>query len=66
MLQVRVESEAGPFGDMPKRFHSDGRQVEITENIDQWHGAGYRYFKVKGDDATSIYCVWMRGAPSGN
>jgi hypothetical protein len=50
MLQVRVESEAGPFGDMPKRFHWDGRQVEITENIDQWHGAGYRYFKVKGDD----------------
>jgi hypothetical protein len=50
MLQVKVESEAGPFGDSPKRFHLDGRQVEIAENIDRWHGAGYCYFKVKGDD----------------
>jgi hypothetical protein len=50
MLQVKVESEAGPFGEILKRFHLDGRQVEIAENIDRWHGAGYCYFKVKGDD----------------
>jgi hypothetical protein len=50
MLQVDVESESGPFGDMPKRFRLDGREVEIAENIDRWHGEGYSYFKVKGDD----------------
>ena len=50
MLRVKVESEAGPFGQMPKRFHLDGRQVEIAENIERWHRAGYCYFKVKGDD----------------
>ena len=50
MLQVKVEREAGPFGETLKRFHLDGRQVEIAENIDRWPGAGYCYFKVKGDD----------------
>jgi len=50
MLQVKVESEAGPFGQIPKRFHLDGRQVEIAENTDRWYGAGYCYFKVKGGD----------------
>ncbi len=50
MLQVKVESEAGPFGEILRRFHVDGRRVEIAENIDRWQGAGYCYFKVKGDD----------------
>ena len=50
MLQVKVEREAGPFGETLKRFHLEGRQVEIAENIDRWPGAGYCYFKVKGDD----------------
>ncbi len=35
---------------MPRRFFFDGRGVEVAENIDQWHGPSYRYFKVKGDD----------------
>ena len=50
MLRIKVESESGPFGQAPKRFRLDGREVEIAENIDRWHGAGYCYFKVKGDD----------------
>jgi len=50
ILQVKVESESSPFGDRPKRFRLDGREVEIAENIDRWCGAGYCYFKVKGDD----------------
>jgi hypothetical protein len=35
---------------MPRRFFFDGRGVEVAENIDQWRGPNYRYFKVKGDD----------------
>ena len=54
MLQVKVESEAGPSGEILKRFHLDGRQVEIAENIDRWHGAGYCYFKVKWTCPVSV------------
>ena len=35
---------------MPRRFRLDGREVEVVDNIDQWHGPDYRYFKVRGDD----------------
>lgn len=35
---------------MPRRFRLDGRDVEIIETVDRWHGPDYRYFKVKGDD----------------
>ncbi len=49
-MQIQVESESGHFGEMPKRFRLDGREVGIAESIDQWHGPNYRYFKVKGDD----------------
>jgi len=50
-LHIRVETYAGYGGvDMPRRFFFDGRGVEVAENIDQWHGPNYRYFKVKGDD----------------
>ena len=30
-----------------RRICFDSRQIEIAENIDQWHGADYRYFKVR-------------------
>lgn len=50
-MRLQVESEAGYRGvEMPRRFHLDGRKVEVVENLDQWHGPDYRYFKVKGDD----------------
>jgi len=49
-LEVHVESECGDLGAMPKRFRLNGREVGIAENIDVWHGANYRYFKVKGED----------------
>ena len=28
----------------------DGREIEVSSNLDQWHGADYRYFKVKDAD----------------
>lgn len=50
-MHIRVETYIGHGGiEMPSRFFFDGRGVEVAENLDQWHGASYRYFKVKGDD----------------
>jgi len=35
---------------VPKRFRLRGCTIEVFDNIDQWHGPDYRYFKLKGDD----------------
>ena len=49
-MRVKVECVADYRGvETPRRFHLDGRKVEIVESDDQWHGADYCYFKVKGD-----------------
>ncbi len=37
-----------------RRVRFNSRQIEIAENIDQWHGADYRYFMVRGNDR-SLY-----------
>jgi len=53
-MQVWVETEVGYGGvEVPRRFRLDGREVEVTENVDQWPGAEYRYFKVKGHDGAT-------------
>lgn len=50
-MRVEVESDAGDSGiEEPRRFHLDGRSVEVVENVDRWFGRNYCYFKVKGDD----------------
>ncbi len=50
-MRVEVESYPGYRGaEMVRRLRMDGRDIEIAENIDQWHGPGYRYHKVKGHD----------------
>ncbi|MCA1409347.1 hypothetical protein I6F26_19635 [Ensifer sp. IC3342] len=50
-MQVHVETYMEEGGaEKLRRFYLNGRQIEVTENIDQWHGADYRYFKVKGSD----------------
>lgn len=50
-MRVRVETYAGYGGvEMPRRIHFDEREIAVAENIDQWHGPDYRYFKVKGAD----------------
>jgi hypothetical protein len=47
-VRLQVESVADYRGvETPRRFHLDGRTVEIVESADQWQGADYRYFKVK-------------------
>ena len=56
-MRIEVESYAGDRGvEMVRRLHLDGRDIEIAENIDQWHGPGYRYHKVKAQDG-SIYIL---------
>ncbi|GFO83394.1 MAG: hypothetical protein A49_30210 [Methyloceanibacter sp.] len=53
-MRVSVETFAGHGGvEMPRRFSLDGREVEVTDNLDQWHGAHDRYFKVRGHDGNT-------------
>jgi hypothetical protein len=35
---------------MPRRLRLDAREIEVIDNLDQWHGPHDRYFEVKGDD----------------
>jgi len=50
-MQVQVESYVDDDGIAKlRRIRFDSRQIDVVENIDQWHGADYRYFKVKGSD----------------
>lgn len=50
-MQVQVETHTGHGGvEMPRRFRLDGREIEVSDNLDQWLGPDYRYFKVRGDD----------------
>ena len=50
-MSLQVETYPGDAGvEMVRRFHLCERPLEVIENIDQWHGKGYRYFKVRADD----------------
>jgi hypothetical protein len=50
-MEVSVETYMGPGGvEMLRRFYLDGREIEVSDNLDQWHGADYCYFKVKDED----------------
>jgi hypothetical protein len=48
-MPVQVERCPGHLGgEMPVRFR--GRKIEIVENVDQWYGPDYCYFKMQGND----------------
>jgi hypothetical protein len=50
-MQIEVEMHSGYGGfKVLRRFRLDGHEVKVADNLDQWHGADYRYFKLKGDD----------------
>ena len=56
-MKVRVETYEGQGGvDMLRRLYFDGREIEESSNLDQWHGADYRYLKVKDADG-SLYVL---------
>jgi hypothetical protein len=50
-MRIWVETYAGHGGvEMVRRFRLNAREIEVIDNLDQWHGPHDRYFKVKGDD----------------
>jgi hypothetical protein len=56
-MRVQVETYMDDGGaEKLSRFHIDGRVIEVTDNIDQWHGVDHRYVKVKGSDG-SVYIL---------
>ncbi|WP_027998788.1 hypothetical protein [Sinorhizobium arboris] len=58
-MQVQVETFMDDGGaEKLRRFYLNGRQIEVAENIDQWHGADYRYFKVRGSDG-NVYILYL-------
>jgi hypothetical protein len=51
IMQVQVERCADHLGvERPVRFQFAAREVQIVENVDQWYGSDYCYFKIKGSD----------------
>ena len=61
-MQVRVDTYMDEGGvEKLRRFQLDSRVVEVTDNIDQWWGAGYRYVKVKGSDG-NLYILRLNEA----
>ncbi len=47
-IVIRVECYAGHRGEeTPRRFHLDGRAIEVAEVIDRWLAPDHRYFKVR-------------------
>lgn len=56
-MRARAETYLDQGGvEKLQRIHFDSRQIEIAENIDQWHGTNYSYFKVRGNDG-SLYIL---------
>ena len=49
-MRIRVQTRQTPSGDVPCRLTFDGRQVEVDEVLDAWHGAEEVYFKLRGHD----------------
>ena len=50
-MQVRVETYTGHSGmELLRQFRLDGREIEVSDNLDQWPGGDYHYFKVRGGD----------------
>lgn len=63
-MRITVETGAGaPDDAMPRRFHMDGRVVEVEEVLDQWLGDDHRYIKLRGDDG-NLY-ILRRDEPAG-
>jgi hypothetical protein len=61
-MQVQVETYVDESGvEKVRRFRLDSRIVEVADNIDQWHGADYRYLKVRGNDG-NLYILRLNEA----
>ncbi len=49
-MRVEVETGKAQGMPMPRRISFDSRAIEVAEFLDQWFGADYRYYKIRGDD----------------
>src|SRR5436309_16132786 len=51
MAEVRVECHAGYRGDeTPRRFHLEGKTIEVAAILDRWKEPGALFFRVRGFD----------------
>ena len=55
-MRVLVETYMDGGVEKLRRIRFDTRRIKTTDNIDQWYGADYRYFKVRGSDG-NLYMV---------
>ena len=61
-MQVQVETYVDESGaEKLRRFRLDGRVIEVADTIDQWHGAEYRYVKVRSCDG-NMYILRLNEA----
>jgi hypothetical protein len=51
LAQVRVECHAGYRGDeTPRRFHFEGRTIEVAAILGRWKEPGALFFRILGCD----------------
>jgi len=56
-MDIQVECEAGPTGDLePRRLRLGTSGVGVAETLDHWPAFGHHYFKVRGVDG-GVYIV---------
>ncbi len=56
-MHIHVDTAADPKGELaPRSLRFDGRNVGVADVVDNWWGAGDRYFKVK-DASDNIYIL---------
>ena len=62
-MRVLVETSAGHGGvEMPRRFRLDGRKIEVTDNLDQWHGAARPLLQAHGRRRKPLHSAPRRKA----
>ncbi len=53
-MKIQVECYAGHRGEeTPRRFHIDGRAIDVEEVLDCWLAPEHRYFKLSGSDGAT-------------
>ncbi len=66
-MRVQVETYVDERGaEKLRRIRLDDRVVEVADNIDQWHGPGYRYVKVKAATAIYTFCAMTKRQRTGS
>jgi hypothetical protein len=49
-MSIEAKLDVGDIGVAPRSLYWNERRIDIVEIIDHWHGADYRYVKVKDND----------------